>query len=178
MGIAGLLLLVAAIEIMVAHQITLDPERDDDGRLTARGQWRQRQDLVVGVAFIVAGGALVAIGIGGLAGARPVAEVGDEGIVLRIAGPRRSVTLGWDDIAEVRSAREPGDGRGTRPLLLVRLRYPALWPVEYWGARRDGPWLVVDADTWTLPPEELVVHAMVALKSHRREPLVANEDDV
>ena len=168
MGVAGLLLLFAAIDIVWAHRVSLEPERDDGGNFTRRGESRLRQDIVVGTTFILIGGSLVAVAFAGLMNARPVAEIDDEGIMLRIAGPRQSIYLGWEDIAEVRSAREPGDGTGARPLLLVRLRYPDFWPREYWGARREGDWLMVDADSWSTPPEDIVVHARMGLSAFRR----------
>jgi hypothetical protein len=177
MGLAGLLLLVAAIEIVWAHQITLDPETDDNGVLTTRGEGRRRQDVVVGAAFILTGSGLVAIALGGLLNPRPVAEVDDRRLSLRIAGPQRMMPFEWSDVLDVRSAREPGDGRRARPLLLVRLREPDRWPEEYWAARRDGPWLIVDADSWTKPPEEVVVHARLALEAWRRDAISAADGE-
>lgn len=168
LGLAGLLLLVAAVEIVWAHQLTKDPETNDAGQLTTRGAASRRQDLVVGAAFILSGGGLVGIALAGLVNPRPVAAVDDDGISLRIAGPQRILRLDWDDVADVRSAREPAAGRRARPLLLVLLNEPIRWPEEYWNARRDGPWLIVDADSWNKPVEEVVVHARLALQERRR----------
>ena len=165
-GVAGLLLLVAAVEIVWAHSVTLEPETDDNGVLTSRGAKRRNQDLIVGTAFLLTGGAMVAVALGGLLNPRPVAVVDDRGLRLRVAGPQRSLFIGWDDILEVRSSREPGDGRAARPLLLVRLREPGIWPEELWSARREGPWLIVDADSWTKPPEQVAAQARVAFTRH------------
>ena len=178
MGLVGLFLLVAAIEIVWAHQLTLDPETDDNGVLTSRGEARRRQDVIVGTAFLLTGGALVVVALAGLVNPRPVAEVDDRQLRLRIAGPQRMLTLGWDEVLEVRSGREPGDGHGTRPLLLVLLRDPDHWPAEYWGARREGRWLVVDAESWTSPPEEVVLHARLALESWHRVSVPSPDDEV
>ncbi len=177
MGLAGLLLLIAAIEIVWAHQITLDPETDDNGELTARGEARRRQDYLVGLTFVLTGGGLVGVALAGLLNPRPVAEIDDDGIRLRISGPQASMEIGWQEIHEVRSAREPGDGRRARPVLLVRLRDPESWPDEYWGARRQGPWLVVDADTWSMPPDEVSVHARLAHESWQRAATAAAPGD-
>jgi hypothetical protein len=168
MGIAGLLLLLAAVELVWAHQFTLEPETDDNGVVTARGSKRRNQDLIVGTAFLLTGVGLVGVALGGLVNPRPVAEVDDKKIRLRIAGPQRLMSIDWDDVLEVRSGREPGDGRRARPLLMILLREPDAWPEEYWGARRHGPWLIVDAESWTKPPEEVVVHARLALESRQR----------
>ncbi len=168
MGTAGLLLLIAAIEIVWAHQFSLDPETNDNGDLTPRGAKRRNQDLIVGTAFLLVGGGLVGIALGGLVNPRPVAIVDDRQTRLRIAGPQRMLALSWDDLVEVRSGHEPGDGRAARPVLLLRLFEPDFWPDEYWGARRDGEWLIVDADSWTKRPEEVVVHAQLAMASHQR----------
>lgn len=169
MGLAGLLLLVVAVEVVWAHQYTLDPETDDAGNLTARGIKRRNQDLIVGTAFILTGGGLVGIALTGLVNPRPVLVVGDGELELRIAGPQRTLSVPWDEIVEVRSGREEGEGRGARPLLLIALRDPPSWPNEYWGARREGPWLIIDAESWTTPPEEVAVHARLALEAHRRD---------
>jgi len=177
MGAAGLLLLVAAIEVLFAHQVSLEPEKDDNGELTLRGEARFRQDVIVGVTFFLTGGALVGVAMGGLIDPKPVCEVDDEGISLRIAGPRTAVTLGWADVAEIRSGREPDDGEPTRPLLLVMLRYPDLWPEEYWGARRDGSWLIVDAGSWNVAPEEVAVHARLAMASFGRDAAAGAAED-
>lgn len=178
MGVAGLLFLVAAVEVVWAHQFTLEPETNEEGVLTSRGAKRRNQDLIVGTAFLLTGGGLVAVALAGLVNPRPVAVLDDRELRLRIGGPQRSMAFAWDDILEVRSGREPGDGRNTRPLLLVLLREPEAWPDEYWGARREGPWLIVDADSWTKPPEEVAVHAGLALESRRRRlpPPVENEE--
>lgn len=168
MGLAGLFLLLAMIDILWAHRITLEPETNDAGARTQRGDSRLLQDIVVGTAFFLAGGALVVVALGGLANPRPVADVGDDGIRLRIRGGRRPASIGWDEIVEIRSAREPGDGPDTRPLLLVLLARPEAWPEEFWGARRTGPWLIVDADSWNKPPDEVVMHARLAMDTWRR----------
>jgi hypothetical protein len=176
LGIAGLLLLLAAIEVVIAHRITLEPETDDQGRLTARGESRRTQDVVVGTTFFLAGGALIAVALAGLANSRPVAEVEDDEIRLRILGLRDPLRIGWEEILEVRSAREPGDGLHPRPLLLLLLADPVMWPEEFWGARRDGQWLVVDAETWNKPPEEVVMHARLAMETWHRDHLVQPDD--
>jgi hypothetical protein len=179
LGLTGLMLLVAAIDIVWTHNISLDPERDEtSGQRTPRGESRFRQDIIVGSSFIFVGGALVMIAVGGLIRPNPVAEVGEGGITLRIAGPNQRVLLGWPDVSEVRSGREPGDGTGFRPLLLVRLRYPDAWPKEYWGARRDGPWLIVDAESWNTPAEELVVHARLTMAAFERTLEPAEEQEL
>ena len=168
MGVAGLLLLIAAVEIVWAHSVTLEPETNDAGALTPRGAKRRNQDLIVGTAFLLAGGGLVGVALAGLVIPRPVAVVDDRQIKLRIAGPQRMLPISLDDLVEVRSGHESGDGRAARPVLLLRLRDPDFWPEEYWGARRDGEWLIVDADSWTKRPEEVVVHAQLALSSRQR----------
>ena len=179
LGLAGLMLLVAAVDIVWTHHISLDPETDEaSGQRTPRGESRFRQDVIVGSTFILVGGALVVIAVGGLISPNPVAEVGEVGISLRIAGPNQRVLLGWQAISEVRSGREPDDGTGSRPLLLIRLRYPDAWPEEYWGARRDGPWLIVDAESWNTPAEELVVHARLTMAAFERTLEPAEEQEL
>jgi hypothetical protein len=177
MGVAGLLLLIAAVEIVWAHQFTLEPETDDNGVLTSRGAKRRNQDLIVGTAFILTGGGLVAVALAGLVNPRAVVVVDDDGLRLRIAGLQRSVTIPWEEIDEVRSGREPGDGRRSRAVLLVALRHADAWPTGYWSARRDGRWLIVESESWATPAEEVVVHAHLALEAHRRDRRQAEEID-
>ncbi len=175
MGLAGLFLLLAMIDILWAHRITLEPETNDAGDRTHRGNSRLLQDIVVGTAFLLTGGALVVVALGGLANSRSVVEVGDDGIKLRIRGRSHPAEIGWDEIVEIRSAREPGDGRNTRPLLLLLLARPDDWPEEFWGARRTGPWLIVDADSWNKPPDEVVMHARLAMDTWQRVHAAAGE---
>lgn len=177
MGVVGLLLLIAAVEIVWAHQFSLEPETDDNGVLTSRGAKRRNQDLIVGTAFILSGGGLVAVALVGLVNPRAVVVVDDDGLRLRIAGPQRSLTIPWDEVTEIRSGREPGDGLRTRAVLLVALRHAEAWPSEYWSARRDGRWLVVDGESWATPPEQVVVHAQLALDAYRRDRRESEEID-
>ena len=162
MGAVGLLLLVASIDIIWTHTVSLDPEIDTAGERTQRGEARFRQDILVGTTFLLSGGALMAVALRGLVNPRPTCEISERGITLRIAGPQSAITLGWHDVLAVRSGREPNDSKRTRPTLLVLLRDPERWPTEYWGARREGSWLLVNAGSWDTDPEELSLHAGLA----------------
>lgn len=175
-GLVGLLLLVAAYEIVFQHKVTLEPLTDDNGSLTVRGGKQRNQDLIIGTAFFLAGGGLVAVALGGLINPRPVLVVDDRELQLRIAGPQRMLSVAWDDVLEVRSGREPGDAHRSRPVFLLLLRDPDIWPDQFWGARRDGSWLIVDAESWTRPPDEVVVHARLALESSQRAVAVSEND--
>ena len=175
-GLVGLWLLVAAYEIIFQHKVTLEPLTDDNGSLTVRGGKQRNQDLIIGTAFFLAGGGLVAVALGGLINPRPVLVVDDRELQLRIAGPQRMLSVAWDDVLEVRSGREPGDAHRSRPVFLLLLRDPDIWPDQFWGARRDGSWLIVDAESWTRPPDEVVVHARLALESSQRAVAVSEND--
>ena len=175
-GLVGLWLLVAAYEIIFQHKVTLEPLTDDNGSLAVRGGKHRNQDLSIGTAFFLAGGGLVAGALGGLINPRPVLVVDDRELQLRIAGPQRMLSVAWDDVLEVRSGREPGDAHRSRPVFLLLLRDPDIWPDQFWGARRDGSWLIVDAESWTRPPDEVVVHARLALESSQRAVAVSEND--
>ena len=175
-GLVGLWLLVAAYEIIFQHKVTLEPLTDDNGSLTVRGGKQRNQDLIIGTAFFLAGGGLVAGALGGLINPRPVLVVDDRELQLRIAGPQRMLSVAWDDVLEVRSGREPGDAHRSRPVFLLLLRDPDIWPDQFWGARRDDSWLIVDAESWTRPPDEVVVHAWLALESSQRAVAVSEND--
>ena len=53
---AGLLLLLAALDIVSLHRLSDPPTTNDDGLLTSKGQTERRTDLVWGTLFVVAGG--------------------------------------------------------------------------------------------------------------------------
>ena len=64
MTAAGLVLLLAALDVVVLHRLSDPPRTDDNGVITSKGQTERRTDLVWGTLFTVAGGALVAVGAG------------------------------------------------------------------------------------------------------------------
>ncbi len=166
--LAGVLLLVAAVDIVWTHKVSDPPDTGNDGGLTSRGLVERRTDVIWGTLFIVAGGALVLVSLGGLTSRRPVVEVTDDELRLRVAGPARMIAIPWNEVVSVRSGSDDGDGRVPARVLLVDVVEPVRYPEALWGAEWRDSTLVVDADSWGIPPEQVAIHANLALEAHRR----------
>jgi len=169
LGLAGLVLLIAAFDLLSGFWVSTAPALDEAGSLTVRGQGQRRLDLVWGSVFVVAGLGLFGASVWGLSERRALAEVDSDGLRLRVLGPGQFQLIPWQDIFDIRSRREPGNGGNPRPVLLVGVDHPELYPVDLWGADWSGPWLRMDADQWIDPVEEFVVRANLELDRSRRE---------
>ena len=164
MTAAGLLLLLAALDVVVLHTLSDPPRTDDNGALTSKGQTERRTDLVWGTLFTVAGAALVGVGAGGMLTGRSIVELNDAGVSLRVAGPMSYLEIPWDDIVAVRSGRDHGDdGRIPIPQLLIELRDRTRYPDALWGAIWDEDTLRIDADGWETTPEDIAVRCELIL---------------
>ncbi len=164
MTAAGILLLLAALDIVSLHRLSDPPTTNDDGLLTSKGQTERRTDLVWGTLFVVAGGSFLVAGLGGLLVGRPVVEIDDDALRLRVAGPLSYLDVPWEDIVSVRSDRDyDDDGRIPIPVLLVEVEDRTGYPDGVWGAVWDGNTLRVDADSWESMVEDIVIRAELAL---------------
>jgi hypothetical protein len=168
-GLVGLVLLVAAFDLLAGFWVSSPAAIDDAGGLTTKGQAQRRLDLVWGAVFIISGLGLFAIGLWGLAERRSLAEIDEEGLRLRVLGPGRFMLIPWGDIIDIRSRREPGNGGHRRPVLLVAIEHPELYPADVWESEWFEGWLRMDADQWVDPVEEFVVRANLELERSRRE---------
>lgn len=177
MGLIGLLLILTAIEIVWVHQITLEPERDDAGELTTRGQARRRVDLIWGSAFLVTGAGLLVVSLAGLVRHESVIEGTNDALRVRIAGPQGMVSIPWDDVIAVRSGSVTDDGRVALPVLYVDVEDPHRYPVDLWGAEWEDNSIRIDAGSWSLAPEEVAVRAQIALERYRRDHDVDQDHD-
>ncbi|MDJ0954937.1 MAG: hypothetical protein QNJ81_14765 [Acidimicrobiia bacterium] len=160
MAAAGIVLLIAAIDIVSLHRLSEPPTTDDNGVLTSKGQTERRTDMVWGSLFTAVGGSLFVVGMGGLLTGRPMVELTDDAIRLRIGGPLAMLDIAWDDIVSIRSARDYGDdGRVPLPVVLIEVEDSERYPEELWGAVWDGNVLKVDADGWEASVEDVVIRA-------------------
>lgn len=167
--LAGVLLVLTAVDVVTAHVVSGPPETDPEtGALTTRGQNQRRSDLTWGWSLLLIGGTLVAGSAASFVVRRPVLEVGADALRVRVDGPRRFVTIPWDDITWVHSAADGEDEVVPPRVLLVHVRSAEAYPGSLWGAEWDGNTLVVDADTWSRRPEEVATHAEVGLEAWRR----------
>jgi hypothetical protein len=168
MTAAGILLIIAAVDIVSLHRLADPPTIDDNGVLTSKGQTERRTDMVWGSLFTAVGGSLIVVGLGGLLTARPMVELTDDVIRLRIAGPLSTLDVPWEEIVSVRSGRDyDDDGRVAIPLLLVEVEDRSKYPDGLWGAVWDGDVLQVDADGWEAPVEDVVIRASLMLEKPR-----------
>ena len=178
-GLVGVLLILTAIEIVWVHQITLEPETNDSGQLTTRGQARRRVDLIWGSAFLVTGAGLLAVSLFGLVRHESVVEGTDDGLRLRVAGPQGMVAIPWDDVIAVRSGSASDDGRVAVPVLYVDVVDPDAYPAELWGGEWEGNTMRIDAESWAIAPEEVAVRAQIEIERYRRDhgDIVVDEDE-
>lgn len=176
LGLAGIVLLLAAMDVLWLHEVSSEPLEDDAGNITTRGEAWRRTDLIWGTLFVVTGGGMFITAVAGLASGRPVAEITDEGLRLRVGGPRKTVTFAWDDLVEVRSRLVEGDGVRPRRVLTVEVDDPTRYPFDVWGADWVDGVLHVDADSWAEPPEELAVRMELEIGQAQRHPRHEAED--
>lgn len=164
MTAAGILLLLAALDIVSLHRLSDPPTTNDDGLLTSKGQTERRTDLVWGTLFVVAGGAFVVAGLGGLLTGRPAIEFDDHAMRLRVAGPMSYLEIPWEDIASVRADWDhDDDGRIPIQVLQVELHDRTGYPDGLWGAVWHGNTLQVDADSWKTTVEDVVIRSQLIL---------------
>jgi hypothetical protein len=185
--LAGALLIVVALDVMVIHNVQFGqcepeptalcirdlagpPETDEDtGALTVRGRSQRRTDYFWGIPMLLVGGALAAVGAGGLLRRRPVVEIDDNAISVRISGPLQPATvIPWSNVSWVHSGADGYDEAVPPRTLLVHVADRDDFPPAPWGASWDGNTLMIDADSWRIAPEDVVFHARVALEEHRR----------
>ena len=161
---AGIVLLLAALDIVSLHRLSEAPSTDDNGVLTSKGQTERRTDVIWGTLFGSIGGMLVVVGLGGLMTGRPVVELSDDALRLRVAGPLTMLDIPWEDIVSVKSGRDYEDsGRIPVPVLLVEVANPDRYPKQLWGSVWDGPVLQVDGDSWETSVEDIAIRAELML---------------
>jgi hypothetical protein len=168
MMLAGLVLVVAAIDVMWLHQLSGPPETNDDGSVSTRGNAQRRQDILWSSVFIVTGGGALAFGAIGLTRRRAIFTLTDEGIQARVLSTTGYLELPWKDIESIRSGVDDAGNQIDEPLFIVTIADPYLYPVNLWGAEWRGNDLRINAGMWSTPVEDVVVHA--SLLAERRAP--------
>jgi hypothetical protein len=176
---AGVVLILAALDIMAFHQVSSPPEVDEEtGEINSTGRSQERGDLLWGSVLTVAGAGMVLAGAMGVMWRRPVAAVGEDGLELRVAGPTKTITIPWSEVAWVHSGSDGDDERVPTRVFLVHVADAGRYPAAPWGAEWDGDTLMVDAANWTMRPADLVIHANVALTDWRRHHGLPPDADV
>ncbi len=167
-GIVGLLLMIAAADVMYGQWISTPPE-GTDGILTTRGQAQQRGDYVWGTGMIGAGVLLFGGGVIELVRRKPRVRLCKDGIVMAIGATGNDVLVPWEKIEAVWSgvAIDPYDG-GAREHLFVKLRDTSELPEHLVGAAWNGATLAMDAHDWSKPVTEATLAAQGGLDHYRR----------
>lgn len=168
-GIVGLVLLVAAVDIMWGHWLSTPPDANG-GVITTKGRAQQRADYVWGISFVAAGSVLFVGAVVTLLRRRPTLVLYDDGVELHVAGPERSTFIEWGDVAWIRSGRDhDADASRSRDILIVSLLDPRDLPREPWGADWAGNELRIDAEGWQPDVAEVAVHARLAMDEYQRD---------
>ncbi len=145
---AGLVALVAAVDLLFGYVVFPEPEVDDEGRRTNQGRSERRADITWGVGLAVAGAGLVLWGASDLR-RRPVLAADGEGILLAAPGiGGRPWRIGWNEVLAVRSTLDE-DETGQSRALALELAHPALGLTDPRGARWEGDLLLIDAGDWS-----------------------------
>lgn len=167
LGLAGIVLVLAAMDILWLHNVSSEPLVNDAGEITTRGQAWRRTDLIWGSLFLISGAGLFGAAAIGLASGRAVAEITDAGLELRVGGPHKTVTFAWADLVAVRSVLAAGDGLHPRPVLVVEVSDPSRYPPELWGGEWIDSAFHADADGWSESPDDLAVRMEIGLEQWR-----------
>ena len=123
--------------------------------LTPRGEADRRRDVFIGGAMFLGGAALMGWAIKELVSPTAFLEVDDEGLLVRVDGPRRPARrFNWDGIVEVRSGVLDDDGAPV-PVLSLRLLDIEQVPYLPAGARAEPPWLHLYSEEWETPAHQL-----------------------
>jgi hypothetical protein len=167
---AAVFLVLAAFDIIWLHQVSGPPEVDEEaGQITSGGLSEQRTDYLWGALFLVAGAGLAAVAVAGLVSRAPVLVADEEALRLRISGPNGYLEIPWEAVRWLHSGSEGDDELVPNRVFLVHVDDPSPYPSKLWDAEWDGGTLEVDADSWTMPPEEVAVRCRLALEAWRRE---------
>ncbi|MEN8113637.1 MAG: hypothetical protein ABFS21_04565 [Actinomycetota bacterium] len=168
-GLAGLLLMLAAVDVMWGHWISTAPDIYNDA-ITSKGMNQRRSDYVWGMFMLAGGGALFGYAVTTLIRRKPVLVLSEGGIDLALGSPfDEPVFVSWEAIDFVSCAADTDpDGGSVRDVLFVDFNDRDGLPSDPWGAEWRGDRLVIDAVGWERPIEEVVLHASTALEHARR----------
>lgn len=157
-GLAGLLLILAAIDIVWAHQLAEPPSTDAAGNLTSRGQIDRRHDLMWGSLFLMIGAGTVLVAVVGLVRRQPMLELDESGVSIRAVSSTEMLHVPYHRIIWARSATDDNPEAGIRTRqLLIAVDDPGRFPEHLWGAEWIDDVLYVDTSGWTETAEEIAI---------------------
>lgn len=168
-GVVGIVLIVAAMDVMFFHWISTVPEGAPDA-LSTRGRAQQRGDLIWGAALIGMGVLLIGTSLVELFRRKPVVDVRDDGLYAQIGAQQPDVLIPWSQISYITSGAETDVYDGSvREQLVVAVKDPAAIPAEIAGAEWVGAELHIDAHDWTRSVTEIALAAQGARDFAMRE---------
>ncbi len=157
-GLAGLILVLAAVDIVWAHRVSEPPTTDDSGALTSRGQIDRRHDLMWGSLFLLIGGGTTLVAIAGLVRRRPMLELDESGVSIRLLSANNMMHIPFHRIIWARSASDDTPAAAVNPRqLLIAVDDPTRFPEQLWGAEWQDDVLRIDTDGWTETAEEVAI---------------------
>jgi hypothetical protein len=157
-GVAGLILVLAAIDIVWAHKLAEAPMIDASGNLTSRGQVDRRHDLMWGSLFLLVGGGTVLVAIAGLVRRQPMLEIQEDGVAIRLLSANETMHIPFHRILWARSSSEDSSDASIRPRqLLIGVDDPARFSDQLWGAEWRDDVLRIDTDGWSETAEEIAI---------------------
>ena len=161
-GVIGLILIVAALDIMFFHWLSIPPEGADTV-LTTRGQAQQRGDMLWGASLIGMGVILFGSSLIELIRRKPAIDVRDDGLHAQIGAQAPDVLIPWSAVDSVSSTItiDPYDG-SIREQLVVTLSTPETIPHALAGAVMNGNELHIDAHDWNRPVTDIALAAQGA----------------
>ncbi len=178
-GVVALLLVLAAADVMWLHRLSTPPEVVD-GVLTTQGENQRRADYLWGVPMLLSGTVLFGYAVFTLWRREPVLVVREDGVEFALGRPGEApVFVPWSAIADVYTAadRDP-DGGASVDIVVFDLVDTGSLPGDPYDAEWDGFRLKVNAASWERRPEDVVVHAKVAMEaSHRNHRVKGEQDD-
>jgi len=169
-GVVGLLFMMTAVDVIWVHRVSTPPEMAEEV-LTTRGANQRRADYLWGIPMLVVGGSLFGYAVFSLLRREPVLVVRDDGVEFQVGAPGHGAAfVPWNAIADVYSASDPDpDDGGSTAVVVFLLTNTGLLPAKPWDAEWDGQRLKVNATSWERRPEDVVVHARVAMEASRRD---------
>ena len=168
LGIVGMFLMIAAVDVMLTHWVSTPPE-ENEGVLTTRGQAQQRGDIIWGTAMLGAGTLLFVGTVVELGRRKPLVEIREDGLFLAVSTTSDEVVVPWGQVESVGSGVtvDANDG-GERTELIIVVNSREDLPDNLVGAEWDGPRLRVDTHDWSEPVADVALAAQGALEHYRR----------
>jgi hypothetical protein len=164
----GIIALVAALDIAVLGWVYPEAETNaETGEYTFDGKAERRGDVGWGIFGGLGGGAMVAWGVRGLTHNRRLLAADDERIVVAIGPPGHEMwSVGWNEVFAIKSAVD-NDATGRVSVLDIELAGDALAPTDPRGARVVGDHVLIDAEDWKPPLDQVVGLLQVLLDRAR-----------